>query len=69
MEEKRQSLPEVVTVRKRPRIPGVTLNRLSDSFTIVRSPLFKMWCVAKFERLPLSMLHESTNFNLSTVAE
>ena len=28
MEEKRPSLPEVVTVRKRPRIPGVTLNRL-----------------------------------------
>ena len=28
MEEKRPSLPEVVTVRKRPRTPGVTLNRL-----------------------------------------
>ena len=28
MEEKRPSLPEVVTVRKHPRIPGVTLNRL-----------------------------------------
>ena len=31
MEEKRPSLPEVVTVRKRPRTPGVTLNRLKDS--------------------------------------
>ena len=30
MEEKRPSLPEVVTVRKRPRTPGVTLNRLSN---------------------------------------
>ena len=30
MEEKRLSLPEVVTVRKRPRTPGVTLNRLSQ---------------------------------------
>ena len=29
IEEKRPSLPEVVTVRKRPWIPGVTLNRLS----------------------------------------
>ena len=28
MEEKRPSLPKVVTVRKRPRTPGVTLNRL-----------------------------------------
>ena len=28
MEEKRPSLPEVVTVRKRLRTPGVTLNRL-----------------------------------------
>ena len=32
MEEKRPSLPEVVTVRKRPRTPGVTLNRLSIIF-------------------------------------
>ena len=29
MEEKRPSLPEVMTVRKRPRTPGVTLNRLT----------------------------------------
>ena len=28
LEEKRPSLPEVVTVRKRPQTPGVTLNRL-----------------------------------------
>ena len=33
IEEKRPSLPEVVTVRKRPRIPGVTLNRLISYFT------------------------------------
>ena len=33
MEEKRPSLPEVVTVRKRPRTPGVTLNRLISIFS------------------------------------
>ena len=33
MEEKRPSLPEVVTVRKRPRTPGVTLNRLIEGLT------------------------------------
>ena len=32
MEEKRPSLPEVVTVRMRPRTPGVTLNRLMYSY-------------------------------------
>ena len=32
MEEKRPSLPEVVTVRKRPRTPGVTLNSLMEMF-------------------------------------
>ena len=31
MEEKRPSLPEVVTVRKRPQIPRVTLNRLKTT--------------------------------------
>ena len=30
MEEKRPSLPEVVAVRKCPRIPRVTLNRLTN---------------------------------------
>ena len=34
MEEKRPSLPEVVTVRKRPRTPGVTLNRLMEFKTV-----------------------------------
>ena len=41
MQENRPSLPEVVTVRKRPRIPRLTLNKLScfhenDVWIIVR---------------------------------
>ena len=36
MEEKRPSLPKVVTVRKHPRIPGVTLNRLRFLFWSAR---------------------------------
>ena len=43
MEEKRPSLPEVVTVRKRPRTPGVTLNRLRSSFKDIELRYWYFW--------------------------
>ena len=58
MEEKRPSLPEVVTVRKRPRTPGVTLNRLRYSEDLLKHSVtfFRTIFLCPISKFKLAMI-------------